>query len=60
VVEGNAKKILTDRKLVTKASIVPPQISQILMELADLGLPTDVIDVYKARDILLDLLEGNA
>ena len=58
--EGDAKHILTDRKLVTKASIVPPQISQIFMELADLGLPTDVIDVYEARDILLDFLEGGS
>ncbi|MFQ5758892.1 MAG: energy-coupling factor ABC transporter ATP-binding protein [Candidatus Bathyarchaeia archaeon] len=53
---GDAKQILTDRKLVTEASIVPPQISQIFMGLADFGLPTDVIDVYEARDILLDLL----
>ena len=60
VVEGDAKKILTNRNLVAKASIVPPQISQIFMELADFGLPTDVIDVYEARDILLDFLEGNA
>ena len=57
--EGDAKQILTDSKIVTKASIVPPQISQIFMGLADFGLPTDVIDVYEARDILLNFLERN-
>ncbi len=54
--EGGAKRILTDRELVTEASIVPPQISQIFMELSDLELPTDVIDVYEARDVLIDFL----
>ena len=58
VAEGDGKHILTDRKLVAEASIVPPQISQIFMDLSDFGLPTDVIDVYEARDILLDFLEG--
>jgi len=58
VAEGDGKHILTDRKLVAEASIVPPQISQIFMGLSDFGLPTDVIDVYEARDILLDFLEG--
>jgi len=58
VADGEAKKILTDTKLVTLASIVPPQITQIFLELADLGLPTDLIDVYEARKTLLDHLEG--
>jgi len=57
VADGNADKILTDENLVTKASIVPPQISQIFMQLTDFGLPTNVIDVYEARKILLDFLE---
>jgi len=56
--QGGAKQILTHSKLVTEASIVPPQISQIFMGLADFGLPTDVIDVYEARDILLKFIEG--
>ncbi len=56
--EGDGKQILTNLKLVAEASIVPPQISQIFMGLSDLGLPTNVIDVYDARDILLDFLEG--
>lgn len=51
--DGAGKKILTDLNVVNQASIVPPQITQIFVELADLGLPTDVIDVYEAREILL-------
>ena len=52
VAEGMAETILTDEALVTKASIVPPQITQIFLSLTDLGLPTNVIDVYQARDVL--------
>ena len=54
--EGIAKEIMTNEKLVAQASIVPPQITQIFLELADLGLPTDVIDVHEATKILLDRL----
>jgi energy-coupling factor transport system ATP-binding protein len=54
--EGIAKEVLTNQKLVAQASIVPPQITQIFLELADLGLPIDVIDVHEATKILLDRL----
>jgi len=54
--EGIAEEILTNQNLVAQASIVPPQITQIFLELADLGLPTDVIDVHEATKILLDRL----
>jgi energy-coupling factor transport system ATP-binding protein len=54
--DGRAEHILTDPELVAKASIVPPQITQIFLELADLGLPTDVIDVHEAAKILLSRL----
>jgi hypothetical protein len=47
---------LTDPKLVAQASIVPPQITQIFLGLADLGLPTNVIDVHEAAKILLNRL----
>ena len=55
---GVAEEILTNEKLVAQASIVPPQITQIFLELADLGLPTDVIDVHEAAKILLNRLRG--
>jgi len=59
VADGDAYRILTDQNLVARASIVPPQIAQIFMNLADFGLPMNVIDVYEARKILLDFLEAN-
>jgi energy-coupling factor transport system ATP-binding protein len=57
--EGKADKILTNTKLVAQASIVPPQITQIFLELADLGLPNDVIDVHEATKILVARLREN-
>jgi energy-coupling factor transport system ATP-binding protein len=56
LVDGVAEKILADPELLAQASIVPPQITKIFLELADLGLPTDVIDVHEATKILLKRL----
>jgi energy-coupling factor transport system ATP-binding protein len=58
VADGSAGEILTNEDLVTRASIVPPQITQIFLRLADLNLPTNVIDVYQARDVLHKYLEA--
>ncbi len=58
VADGVAEEILTNEKLVTKASIVPPQITQIFLQLADLGFPTNVIDIYQARNVLHRYLEA--
>lgn len=59
--DGEANKILTNPEILTAASIVPPQIAQIFLELApqlpELELPKDIIDVYEARGILLKALE---
>jgi energy-coupling factor transport system ATP-binding protein len=60
VTDGGAKETLTNRDLVAQASIVPPQISQIFFKLSDLKLPTNVIDIYEARRILLGRLEGSS
>ncbi len=57
VADGDAKRILTDLNLTLRASIVPPQVTQIFFGLADLGLPTDVIDVSEARKLLLNYWE---
>jgi len=58
VADGTAERILADQNLIAKASIIPPQISQIFIRLSDFGLPMNVIDVYEARKILLDFLEA--
>ncbi len=55
--EGKAEEVLTNPSLVAQASIVPPQITQTFLGLADLGLPTNIINVHEASRILLNLLE---
>jgi len=57
VADGEARKILTHTEVLTQASIVPPQIAQIFLQLSDLGLPKNVIDIYEARERLLNVLE---
>ena len=57
VADGEAKQILTNPDVVLKAFVVPPQITQIFQGLADLGFPTDVIDVSEAGKILIERLE---
>jgi energy-coupling factor transport system ATP-binding protein len=58
VADGEAQEVLTNPEILTQASIVPPQITQIFLQLSDLQLPKEVIDVYKAREKLLNLLEA--
>ncbi|MEM1565803.1 MAG: ATP-binding cassette domain-containing protein [Candidatus Bathyarchaeia archaeon] len=53
VADGEARKVLTDPEVLEQASLVPPQITQIFLNLSDLGFPREVIDVYEAREILL-------
>ncbi|MGB9134352.1 MAG: hypothetical protein WCC63_02030 [Candidatus Bathyarchaeia archaeon] len=53
IADGVGKEVLTDFDRLTQASIVPPRVTQVFMELEGWGLPTDVIDLYEARDILL-------
>jgi len=58
VADGSAEDVLTDRDLVMKASIVSPQITQIFLELGDLGLPNKVINVHDGGQVLLKYLGG--
>ncbi|MEM2262880.1 MAG: ATP-binding cassette domain-containing protein [Candidatus Bathyarchaeia archaeon] len=58
VADGEARRVLTDPDVLEQASLVPPQIAQIFMQLSDLGFPKDVIDVYEAREILLKAFRG--
>jgi hypothetical protein len=57
IADGEATKILSDPETLTQASIVPPQIAQIFLELPGLNLPKDIIDVYEAERILKRALE---
>jgi energy-coupling factor transport system ATP-binding protein len=58
IADGEAKEILTDKELTFKASIVPPQITQIFYGLAEFSMPTDVINVQEASRILFNFLKG--
>ncbi len=58
VSDGYAKKVLSDREALKKASILLPQVSQVFQQLEDFGLPKDVIDVYEAKALLEQLLRG--
>jgi energy-coupling factor transport system ATP-binding protein len=62
IADGQAGYILTDLAILTEASIVPPQIAQIFIDLADqlpdLALPKPIIDLYEARETILKIM-GN-
>ncbi len=57
VADGRAIDILTDPELLSKASILPPQVTQLLEKLSDLGLPKHVLDIQQVK-LLLDHLLG--
>jgi len=54
VADGPAEEILTNLKLLAKASVISPQITQIFIKLKHFGLPTKIIDVYKAREKIVE------
>jgi len=56
IAHGSAKKVLTNLEVVTQASVVLPQISQLFANLKNISFPTEVIDVNEAADILLGKL----
>ena len=58
VADGQARKVLTNPEILTQASIVPPQITQIFLQLSNFEPPKEVINVYEAREILLNILEA--
>jgi len=53
VADGVGKKVLTDVECLNRASIVPPQITQIFMGISDFGVPNDIIGLYEAKKVLL-------
>ena len=53
VADGDGKKILTNTIALTQSSIILPQIAQVFAHLGSLGLPKDVIDIYEAKEIIL-------
>lgn len=57
--DGPAKHILTNQEIISQASILLPEISQLFYQLVDLGLPYDIIDVEEAKQVIEDLIRGN-
>jgi energy-coupling factor transport system ATP-binding protein len=64
IADGEAKDILTNPGILNAASIVPPQIAQIFLQLADqmpnLKWPRTIIDLYEAREAILKIMESRA
>lgn len=58
VADGPAKEVLTDPDAIAKTSLLPPEITQVFLNLNNLGFPRNIIDVYEARDVILERLGG--
>jgi energy-coupling factor transport system ATP-binding protein len=57
VADGAGKDILTNPEVLEQSSIVLPQIAQVFTQLTSLGYPKNIIDLYEARDLLIEKLE---
>jgi energy-coupling factor transport system ATP-binding protein len=53
--DGSAKEVLTNFDLLSKASVIPPQITQLFSQLSDLDLPQNIIDLYEAKQLIIEL-----
>lgn len=54
VADGAARNVLTDPDLIAKSWLILPEITNVLLNLNDMGFPTNVVDVYEARDIIIE------
>lgn len=54
--KGPADRVLSSDQLVEEASLVKPQMAKLFALLKDRGLPTDVVDVHRAKMLLEDKL----
>ncbi len=55
--DGIGKEMLTNQELLSQSYIVLPQIAQVFKDLSSLGLPSDIIDIYEAKDVILKAQE---
>jgi len=55
--DAPAKEALTDYDDLSKASILPPQVAQTFIQLADIGLPKNVIDIYEAKTLIENIVK---
>ncbi|MBS7653572.1 MAG: ABC transporter ATP-binding protein [Candidatus Bathyarchaeia archaeon] len=54
VADGAARNVLTDPDLISRSWLILPEITNVLLNLNDLGFPTNVMDVYEARDLIIE------
>ena len=52
IADGPATKILTDHAIVEQASLTMPQIATLMKRVEGVSAPSEIIDVYSARDFL--------
>ncbi|MCD6470571.1 ATP-binding cassette domain-containing protein [Candidatus Bathyarchaeota archaeon] len=58
IADGETREVLTDPDLVSRSSLILPEITQVFINLNDLGFPREVIDVYEAKRLILERLNG--
>ena len=56
VADGEARETLSNSALLSKASVMPPQLTQLLQRLSDLGLPQTVLSLYEMKELIDDRL----
>jgi energy-coupling factor transport system ATP-binding protein len=59
IADGPAGRILTKSALLEKASLLRPQIAELMQQLNGLSSPPDVIELYAAREFLIPKLSKN-
>ncbi len=57
VSDAPASEVLTDPERVSSSSLVCPQVTKLFQGLSDVGLPTDVMDLYEAEKLLVELIK---
>ncbi len=56
VADGSARNVLTNPDLIAKSWLLLPEITSVLLNLNNLGFPANVMDVYEARDLIIERL----
>lgn len=58
VADGATRRILTNVELLERARLLPPQVTQIALELSDFGVPRDLLWLPEIRDAILKVVGG--
>lgn len=58
ITTGSAREVLTNFDILSKASVIPPQITQLFTQLSDLDLPQNIIDLHEAKQLIIELTKG--